>query len=347
MPAPRQFNNLGRRIALAGGFQIRDGVSFESGTGFPKSGTAGTSVKDGLGAPPGSVYIDESSDVMFVNEGTAASPYWSPVSFKQNGLWGWHTDFTDGYSITSPLTEGTPNTFTEALGKEIADTRTSKTLTNGIRVHGQGIAEVDSGLTVAMSDQGAVGSLVTTNEDAHIAVVSVGNGTVPVFQPDQNGTMVVDVNAAFSSLTSCAGFVGFCGSAADALDPIMTYGTTVISFATTIGDDVAGLAWSSELTDDDRWFAPHDKDNANASIATTATGVDTGIDVVAATYQRLRVECDSNGTVRVFIAKVLKSTFTLALEVTEEVHPMFYVESSTTATKTATLKHFATWGVRP
>lgn len=346
MSQSRQYNNLGYKIALAGGFQIRDGIAVESGTGFPKSGTAGTTVRNGVGAPPSSVYIDESTGVMFYNEGTAASPYWTPVSFKQRGLFGWYTDFTDGYSIQSPLTEGTPNTFVEGLGVPVADTRTTKTLSNGIRIHGQGASETDSGLTIAIDDQGAVGSLVTTDEDAHISVISVGNGTTPVFQPDQNGTMVVDVNAAVATLTASALFCGFCGSSADALDPIMTYSGTTISFAATVGDDVAGLTYSSEMGDNDRWFAPHDKGNSNASIATTATGVDTGVNIVAATYQRLRVECDSNGTVRVFIAKNLISTFTAALDTDEEVQPMFYVESSAAATKTATLKHFMAYGKR-
>src|SRR3990167_1715216 len=236
----RSYNQLGPRIALAGGFQIRDGASFESGTGFPKSGTAGTTVRDGVGAAPGGIYIDEASDVIFVNEGTAASPYWTPVSFKQRGLWGWYTDFTDGASIESPLTEATPNTFVEALGKTDADTRASKTLAgSGIRIHGQGIAEVDSGVKVAMSDQGAVADIHTTNEDAHTVVISVGNGTVPVFQPDVNGTMVVDANVAIKTdLLVGAAFIGFCGSAADALDPIMPYSGKAISFAATVGDAV-------------------------------------------------------------------------------------------------------------
>lgn len=346
--AKRTFNNLGPRIASAGGFQIKNGASFESGTGFPKSGTAGTTVRGGEGGSPGGLYIDESTGVMFINEGSAASPYWTPINFNQRGLLGWDTDFTRGMSIDSPLGEAAPNTFVEALGAGIADTRASKTLTDGIRVHGQGIAETDAGLVVTMSDQGAVGQLRTTDEDAHVSVISVGNGTVPVYQPDQNGTMVVDVvYASPSDLTATAAFVGFCGSAADALDPIMTFSGTTISFAATIGDDVAGLVWSSELTNNDRWFAPHDKDNANASIATSATGVDTGVDIVFDVYQRLRVECDSNGTVRMFIDKVLKSTFLLALEVTEEVHPMFYVESSAAAVANANLKRFSAWGVRP
>lgn len=338
MAGKRTYNNLGKRIVLAGGFQINGGASFESGAGFPKSGTSGTTVRDGLGTPPGGLYIDTTNDVVFINEGTAASPYWTPISFSQRGLFGWHTDFTDG--------AGPEQTAVVTLGKALADTAATQTLTNGIRVHGQGIEQTDSGLVVTMSDQGAVGELTATNEDAHIAVISVGNGTTPVYQPDQNGTMVIDANLAISSLTASAAFLGFCGSAASALDPIMTYSGTTISFAATIGDDVAGLAYSSELTDNDAWFAPHDKGNANASIATTATGVDTGVAVVAGTYQRLRVECDADGTVRVFIAKNLISTFSACLDTDEEVHPMVYIESSTTGTKAMTLKHFSTWGKR-
>jgi hypothetical protein len=330
--------NFGNRVIKAKGFQTTAGPQFVSGNGFPKSGTAGTTVYNGVGATKGSLYVDEDTGVIFVNEGTSTSPYWTPSNFKQRGLFGWHTDFTDG--------AGPEQTAVVTLGLAIADTAAAQVLTNGIRVHGQGIEVADSGLTVAMSDQGAIGTLTATDEDAHTAVISVGNGIVPVFQPDQNGTMVVDANVAISSLTASAAFLGFCGSAANALDPIMTYSGTTISFAATVGDDVAGLAYSSELTDNDRWFAPHDKGNANASISTAATGVDTGVDLVAGTYQRLRVECDATGTVRVFIDKVLKATFADCLDTDEEMQPMFYIESSTTATKSATLKHFSTWGKR-
>lgn len=341
--AQKSFNNLGPRIALAGGgFQIKDGAGFFSGTGFPQSGTSGTTMSDGRGAPASSLYVDESTGVVFVNEGTADSVYWTPVHFKQRGLFGWYTDFTDGCTGLLVDTTYTHN----SLGAPVAITEPTITLTNGIRLHGQGFDGNDAGLTVAMSDQGAVGSLISSATDADISVMSVGSGTTPVFQPDQNGTMVVDVNVAIASLTACAAFLGFCGSAADALAPIMTYSGTTISFAATVGDDVAGLAFSSELTDGDRWFAPHDKNNTNASIATTATGVDTGVDLVAATYQRLRVECDADGEVRVFIDKALISTFAACLDADEEVHPMFYVETSTSATKTATLKHFMAYGKR-
>lgn len=327
------FNNLGPLVAVAGGYKIRNSGGYFSGSGFPKSGTAGTGVgRDGKGYPVGSMYMDDDTGVVFVNEGSVASPYWSPATFDQPRLLGWYSDFRDG------------------AGKAVADTAATATLVgSGLRVHGQGIAETDSGLTVAMTatdGKGAVASLVTTDEDAHTAVLSVGVGTTPVFQADQNGTYVVDaILTASSALTNKAIFIGFCGSAADALDPIMTYSGTTISFATTIGDDVAGLAYSSEMTDDNRWFAPHDKANTNATILTTATGVDTGTDVAAAgTYQRLRVECDANGTVRMFIDKALEATFTECLDVDEEMHPMVFVESSTTAVQTILLRHFMAYG---
>ncbi len=328
-----KVHNLGPNVVMAGGFMTKNGTLNISGSGTPKSGTSGTFVALG-GAPVNSVYTDKTSGVMFYNEGTAASPYWTPISFSQRNLLGFYTDFRDG------------------AGKAIADTAATATLVgSGIRVHGQGIAETDSGLVVSMAatdGKGAVGTLTTTDEDARLIVLSVGTGTTPIFQPDQNGTCVIDVlQTSVSALTNKAVFCGFCGSAADAIDPLMTYSGTTISFAATQGDDVAGLTYSSELTSATTWMAPHDKGNANASIATTATGVNTGTTVATAgVYQRLRVEVDSNGTVRTFIDKVLTSTHTLALDTDEEIQPMFYVESSTTAVQTAALRHFAAWGVK-
>lgn len=334
MAAGQKFVDAGPVIHIAKGYQCANGVRYFDGSGFPKSGTSGTGMntRTGQGAPAGSIYTDTVTGVQFVNEGSKTSPYWTPVNFTQRGLYGWFTDFRD------------------AVGKAVSDTAATATVGgSGLRVHGQGIAETDSGLTVAISDQGAVGSLVTTDEVAHTAVLSFGNGTVPLFQPDQNGTIAMDaVIAQSSAITLRATVFGFCGSAADALDPVLTYSGTTISFAATIGDDFAGLARSVDLTSTDRWFAPHDKGNANASIATTATGVDTGVDQAAAgTYQRLRVECDADGAVRVFIDKALVSSFDAGcLDTDEEIHPILYVESTSTATKTMLVKSYGAWGKR-
>jgi hypothetical protein len=298
--------------------------------GSPTSGTAGTGAN--TFAAPNSLVRDVNTGVVYVNEGTLASPYWTPQNFSQRGLYGWFTDFRDG------------------IGKALADTAATATLVgSGLRIHGQGIAEIDSGAVVTMSDQGAIARLTTTDEDAHTVVLSVGAGTTPVFQPDQNGTIVIDaIVAHVSAITLRSLFLGFCGSAADALDEVVTGATTTISFAATIGDDVAGLFFDTSLTDGDRYFAPHDAGNANASIATTATGVDTGVDVAAAgTFQRLRVEVDADGGVRCFIDKVLVATFAAAtLDVDEELHPVLILGSASAAVKSLDVTQFGAWGVR-
>ncbi len=322
---------MGRHLNIQAADVIEQDSTVVMGVdGSPTSGTSGTGA--GSFAAPNALIRDVNTGVVYVNEGTLASPYWTPVSFQQRGLFGWLVDFRDG------------------AGKALADTAATATLVgSGGRIHGQGIAETDSGVVVSMSDQGAIARLTTTDEDAHTVVLSVGAGTTPVFQPDQNGTVVIDaIVAQVSAITLRSLFLGFCGSAADALDEVVTGATTTISFAATIGDDVAGLFFDTSLTDGDRYFAPHDKGNANASIATTATGVDTGVDVAAAgTFQRLRVEVDADGAVRMFIDKALVASFDAGtLDVDEEIHPVLILGSASAATKSLDVKQFAAWGVR-
>lgn len=330
--ASRGYNRLGKRIALANGFQVIDGTSLESGITVPKSGTAGTTVREGHGAPPGGLYVDVTSKTMFVNEGTSASPYWTPVGFNQKGLFGWWTDFRDGVGIA---TSDTSATITVAG--------------SGLRIHGDSLVDTDAGVTVAMTSDGQVASVVSGNENADCIALSFGTGTTALFKPSLNGTMVMDALLSnLTAITSRSLYFGFCTSAADALTSPVTGSTVTISFAATIGDDVAGLFFSTGLTATARIYAPHDKANANASIATTATGVDTGVDIAAAgTYQRLRVEVDPDGTVRMFIDKVLKATFAAAsLTTTTAVHPVIVLSTLTTANATLLVKHFGAWGAR-
>jgi hypothetical protein len=321
---------MGRHLTIRPGLVDSDNaLVLELSVAVPASGTSGTGAGD-WAAP--NCLVRGSGGAVFVNEGTLASPYWTPVSYTQRGLLSWFSDFRDG------------------VGKALADTAATATLAgSGIRIHGQGIAETDSGVVVTMSDQGAVATLTTTDEDAHTVVLSVGAGTTPVFQPDQNGTCVVDaVVSQASALTLRSMFLGFCGSAADALDEVVTGATTTISFAATIGDDVAGLFFDTSLTDGDRYFAPHDAGNTNASIATSATGVDTGVDVAAAgTFQRLRVEVSSGGAVTMFIDKAQVTSFAAAtLDVNEEIHPVLILGSASAAVKSADVKQFGAWGAR-
>jgi hypothetical protein len=309
---------------------VGSNVMMFRGEGGPNSGTTGT----GFGVvPPGAFYQDRNTGTLYVNEGTKASPYWTPVSFSQPNLLGVYEDFR-GPAV-----------------KAIADTTTGLNAASGIRTFGQGIAETDSGCVKGTDVEGShVGNMRTTNEDEH--VVALGMGTsVAVLQPDTHGPLVVDV--LWSQLTNILTrriFVGFTGEAADAMDPVATGATTVITFSSggTTGDDMAGIFMDANMTDADALYLAHNKSNAAATIATTATGVDLSTNLAAAaTYQRMRVEVDLLGNVRAFVDKTQVALITTALDVDEELLPVvaLMVESGTTIMQ-ATVKQFSCWGNR-
>jgi len=291
----------------------------------PLSGTSGTGA--GVWAAPGVLLRCTGNKVTYINEGTLASPYWTPVSFDQAGLLAWATDFRDG------------------LGKAHADTAGTATLVgSGIRVHGQGIAETDSGLVVTIGEGGPVAALTTTDEAAHLAALSVG-GTTPPFQPDTHGPLVIDATVTMdTAITLRSLFIGFLGSIADALDPPVTGNATTL---TLVQDDLAGLVFDAGLTDADGLFAPHNKSDEAATILTTATGVDCSTAFpAAATYQRLRVEMSAAGVMTCFADKVQITSIAAALDVDEEVAPCLLARSTSAAVKTMNITRFATWGSR-
>lgn len=314
-------------LGIIGRLGFTGGGHVFSGTTVPLSGPLGTGTPEQ--APAGSVYLylGANHPVVFYNDGTQASPYWTPLSFDQIGLRAFHEDFRSG------------------VGKAIADTAASVILASGVRVHGQGIAEIDSGLTVAqLAEIGAVGSLKTTDEAAHLVAFGIGDTALP-FQPDLHAPLVVEVNFAHNAaITARATFLGFIGAAADALDPVVTGATVTL---TLVLDDVAGLFQDSGLTDADGIFLPHNKSNEAATLATSATGVDVSKTIAAAgTYQRWRVEITAAGKMNAFIDKVHVGSITAALDADEEVAPSAYVESNAIAIKQLDAQWFSAWGMR-
>jgi len=319
--------------------KVKNAVFSMAGSGAPVSGSGIYSISGmgglfqtpptGLGiAGPGSRYTDKDTGVQYFNEGTAAAPYWTPLGIDQKYLLGWDSFFKDG------------------VGKALADTAATATIAgSGIRVFGQGIDETDAGFTVAIGEDGPIGTLVTTDEDAHVAALGVGITTSVPFQPDTHGPLVVEALwAGNAALTSRRYFLGFIGTAADALDPPVTGSTVTI---TLVQDDLAGMLMDSGLTNADGVFLPHNKSDEAATIATTATGVDVSVDASpAGTYQRWRVEISATGIMTAFINKVQVGQIVAALDVDEEVAPVFLVGSKTTATKAALVKRFAAWGYR-
>ena len=299
-----------------------NGIYHTVGTGSPTSGTDGTGAQI---VGPFSTYTNVSTGIVYTNEGTKASPYWTPQSFDQPNLIGFREDFRGG------------------AVKAIADTTASANGANA-RVFGQGIAETDSGCIQGTTVEGSqVGQLTTTNEAAHIAAIGIGSSTV-AWQPDTHGTLVIDTLMTPAAITAMSFFVGFLGTAADALDPPVTGSSTTL---TLVQDDLCGMVMDAGLTDSDGLFAPYNKSNAAATIATSATAVDLSTTVAAGTYQRFRVEIASDGDARFFVDKAqVGSEISIALDVDEEVTPVLLVRSTTTATKTLNIKHVAAWSNR-
>jgi hypothetical protein len=299
-----------------------------------QSGTAAISGTLAGIAETDTVVFDKTTKSMFVNEGTAASPYWTPISV--------------GANMTGVLDD------MNALNVSTAIAGTYGLTPAGIRVFGQGAAENDSGLipTTAV-EGGSVGLSTTTNEDAHLHALGSPAG---IFQPDTHGTCVVDVEwTAVTNITTRAGFVGFSGAAADALDPLMTYSSTTASFT---ADDLVGATFSSELTDADRWYTVSEKSNLAATQALGTTG-NTSVDYpAAATYQRVRVEVRTDGTAYVWFDKTLFATViagasgggahasAISYDVDEEFSPVAYIESSAASIRSTNIKRFMYWGVR-
>jgi hypothetical protein len=282
------------------------------------------------------VLYDKTTKSFFVNEGTAASPYWSPIAIGAN------------------MTGVIDNMTSVGLDSAIADTTAAKYTGAGTRVFGQGIEQADSGLIPGTAVEGdTVAQLVATNEASHVAALGSPAG---IFQPDTHGTCVVDIEwAQNTAITLRTAFVGFIGTAADALDPAVTSATTTATFQQ---DDLVGVLFDVGLTDGDRWFTVSEKGNAAGTQDLSATG-DTSVDVpAAATYQRVRVEVRADGTAYVWFDKTLFGTViagasgagahasAISFDVDEEFSPVAYLESTSAATKTADVKRFSYWGTR-
>jgi hypothetical protein len=305
-------------------------------SGFPVSGTAGTGA--GVYAAPGCLIRDTGSGVIFVNEGTLASPYWTPVSFNQQGLVGLNTDWNG------------------ASGRAGSATTDNSIDTNGVKYFGQGIEvnDADTAMTVSYPIGGPLLTFGTTNEANHSSSLGLG-GTAGLWKPGTNGTMVVDiVFTAITDILTRAFILGFQGDAngaqEEALDPILTGSTTTLTFSAvgSAGDNLAGLIMDSRLTAASSLFAFFHKADAAASQTTTAAACDVASTIpAAATYCRLRVEIDSLGNMYCFKDKALIATKALALTAATAHKPVFQmVNTTTTASLQCGIRRFGAWAKR-
>jgi hypothetical protein len=315
---------------------VRDGDGdlfggFLTGDGPPTSGTSGTGVGR---TPKGAIYTDTTYGVAFINEGTEVSPYWSPLTYDQPRLWGVNTDFRDQAGVAVATTTA------EAIIPG-----------SGLRMFGDGIQDDDSGVVVQTAAEGGNVGRMTTADGAAGDLIAIGT-EAGVMQPDQHQLMVVDVESTnVSAITARATFVGFVGTAADALVEPVTGGTTTATF---VQDDVAGIFQDTGFTDADGLMLVGERSNA----AGTQTGVTAAATLAAAaTYQRFRVEVSADGTARAFVNKqyvgqLPRATAAAthatgaALDADEEYSPVYYLATQTTANISVDVRRFAAYAYR-
>lgn len=282
--------------------------------GPPKSGTAGTFAGE-IGV--GDLLVDTANGVVFVNEGTSASPYYTPLPNQ------------------SPLVQIGAEGFLGSTGKALADTATSVVLSpSGLTVLGDGVHEGDSGAVVQGAEaNGQVPIRLTTSDAAGdlaglFTPVVAGAG---IYQPDTNQLGVIDcrLTNVTNILTRIVG-VGFLGLAPVGTTDPVTGATTI---TTLVDDDLALLYMASTATDADRIIAAYNAGNGAATQDySSLTDLNTGVNMAAAaTYQRFRVEVDADGGVRMFVDKALVFTGAAAtLDVDEELNAGVYVSPTTT-----------------
>src|SRR5207244_4317898 len=159
-----------RGIAAVGQLQFRNKARVLDGVGGPSSGTTGS----GVGAPKGSLYVDVTNATVYVNEGSAASPYWTPVSLDQHGLVGVATDWSKNAGRDTSIT-----------------TTSSQDL--GVRYFGLGIDETtNTAFTVSYPVGGPLLTMGTENQANFLSALGYGD-TTPLWVPSTNGPLVIDV----------------------------------------------------------------------------------------------------------------------------------------------------------
>lgn len=299
------------------------------GTGAPLSGSSARAdfKPTGLGICGfGSVYTDIASGVRYVNEGTKSALYWTPVSFSQQGLLGVFTDWRNG------------------VGHAHASTVASVITPEGVRIFGAGADETDAGVVVTQGANGAV-ARVTSSATTNLPVALSMGGSTVIFDPATNGPLVVDaIFTIITDLLTKRVFIGFIGTAADALVSPATGSTVTI---TLVQDNLSGMMFDAALTAATRWFAAHNKADEAASHLVSATGVDTGVNVAAVTvYQRLRVEISATGVMTCFINKAQVTQIAASASPTVDLAPVLLISGSSSAIDVMDVKQFAAWGNR-
>jgi len=200
--------------------------------------------------------------------------------------------------------------FYDFFGEDnIANTAESRVLGPFV-VGGQGNAETDAGVPTIAGMVSGAGRITTTDEDNHTTLV----GTNTAFSASLNGPIVLEARVQLDNIDTKEVFFGLSDIDPDTLSietDVMTGATTTLTLT---ASDLCGFFLSAELTDDEDWHMVYNGGSTTGE--TTSTSVDADDDAVAAEWQVLRLEIDTNGTARWYIDGVLKQTKTGAVSTT-------------------------------
>ena len=168
------------------------------------------------------------------------------------------------------------------------------------------LGETDTGV-VALGIGGGAVRLSGNNEDGKGAAFT----SDLVFSPALMGPLVLEARVQMQALTTRSIFIGFCGTIADDIaEPL----TSVTVTHTLTAANLCGFVMDSQLTAADAWHACYNGGTTTGQTVSTSTT--TGVSAVAAEWDVLKLEIETNGTARFWINGNLESTVAGAVSTT-------------------------------
>ncbi len=187
---------------------------------------------------------------------------------------------------------------------------------------GEGFADGDAGISGANVLSGAV-TLTSANTDADMTFI----GTHVIFDVGLMGTLVAEARVNLADLDTKVVYFGFTSALTtdEQMDDIADANTITMTLTAT---SMAGFILADTLTSDEEWHVIYNGGTTTGE--TDSRELVTGVDAVAGEFDILRVEIDTNGTVRWFVNGDLKKTVVGAVSTTTNLAALIGAGANTT-----------------
>ena len=218
--------------------------------------------------------------------------------------------------------------FEDFIGDEWIASNTDETPHVGqFRIVGDTIADTDAGFVSQEADPTLNGVIRFTTPNA-TDNDGIGLSTGLMFDVGLMGTLVAECRVQFADLDTKEFYFGFSSENADdqTLEGDLIHGGT--STITLTASHICGFLYSAETTEAVDWYMVY---NGGSAIGQTdASEINAGVTPVAAEYNVLRVEVDTNGTARWYVDGVLKQTVSGAVSTTANLACLAILEIKST-----------------